>query len=58
MHNLKSNFYKFFHITKSIFSSQPDDLDKLYYPYWDKPNLSYSEINALMITGNIWEISL
>lgn len=50
MHNLKSNFDKFFHITKSYLGSQLDDFDNL-YPYRNKPKLSDCEIIALSITG-------
>ena len=50
MHNLKSNFDKFFHITKSFLSSQLNDFDNL-YPYRNKPKLSDCEIIALSITG-------
>lgn len=50
MHNLKSNFDKFFHITKSIFSSHLNDFDNL-FPYRNKPKLSDCEIIALSVTG-------
>jgi len=50
MHNLKSNFDKFFHITKSFLASQLDDFDNL-YPYRNKPKLTDCEIIAFSITG-------
>jgi len=50
MHNLKSNFDKFFHITKSFLCSELDDFDNL-FSYHNKPKLSDCEIIALSITG-------
>ncbi len=50
MHNLKSNFDKFFHISKSFLSSELNEHDNL-FPYSNKPKLSDCEIIVLSITG-------
>lgn len=50
MHNLKSNFDKFFDITKSIFIDQTNRFDN-FFAYRNKPKLSDCQIIALAITG-------
>ena len=50
MHNLKTNFDKFFNITKSVFKDCLNQADN-YYFYPNKPKLSYCEIIALSVTG-------
>lgn len=50
MHNLKSNFDKFFNITKSIFINRINSFDN-FFVYRNKPKLSDCQIIALAITG-------
>ena len=50
MHNLKTNFDKFFSITKSVFKDRLNKSDNFsFYP--NKPELSDCEIIALSVTG-------
>lgn len=50
MHNLKSNFDRFFNITKSIFKNRIDQFDN-FFDYRNKPKLSDCQIIALAVTG-------
>lgn len=50
MHNLKTNFDKFFNITKSVFKDRLDQSDNFFF-YPNKPKLSDCEIIALSVTG-------
>ncbi len=50
MHNLKSNFDKFFNITKSIFINRINSFDNFFF-YRNKPKMSDCQIIALAITG-------
>ena len=50
MHNLKTNFDKFFDITKSVFKYRLNKSDNFFY-YPNKPELSDCEMIALSITG-------
>jgi hypothetical protein len=50
MHNLKTNFDKFFNITKSVFKDHLNESDNFFY-YPNKPKLSDCEIIALSVTG-------
>ncbi len=50
MHNLKTNFDKFFNITKSVFKDLLNKSDNFYF-YPNKPKLSDCEIIALSVTG-------
>ena len=50
MHNLKSNFDRFFLITKSVFKNRIDCNDN-FFPYRRKPKLSDCQIIAFAITG-------
>jgi hypothetical protein len=50
MHNLKTNFDKFFNITKSVFKDRLNQSDNFYF-YPNKPKLSDCEIIALSVTG-------
>lgn len=50
MHNLKTNFEKFFNITKSVFKDRLNQADN-FYSYPNKPKLSDCEIIALSVTG-------
>ncbi len=50
MHNLKTNFDKFFNITKSVFKNHLNESDN-FYLYPNKPKLSDCEIIALSVTG-------
>ena len=50
MHNLKSNFDRFFNITKSVFENHIDCNDN-FFPYRRKPKLSDCQIIAFAITG-------
>ena len=50
MHNLKTNFEKFFNITKSVFKDRLNQADNFYF-YPNKPKLSDCEIIALSVTG-------
>jgi len=50
MHNLKTNFDKFFNITKSVFKDRLNESDNFFF-YPNKPKLSDCEIIALSITG-------
>lgn len=50
MHNLKSNFDKFFNITKSVFINHIDSFDNFFF-YRNKPKMSDCQIIALAITG-------
>ncbi len=50
MHNLKSNFDKFFNISNSVFKNRIDKSDNfMFYPH--KPKMSDCEIIALTLTG-------
>jgi len=49
MHNLKTNFDKFFNITKSVFKDRLNKSDNFYF-YPNKPKLSDCEIIALSVT--------
>ncbi len=46
MHNLKTNFDKFFDITKSVFKDRLNDSGNLFF-YPNKPKLSDCDIIAL-----------
>jgi len=50
MHNLYSNFDKFFNITKSYFQNRIDSFDNFHF-YRNKPKMSDCQIIALAITG-------
>jgi len=50
MHNLKTNFDKFFNITKSVFKDRLNESDNFFF-YSNKPKLSDCEIIALSVTG-------
>jgi Transposase DDE domain len=50
MHNLKTNFDKFFNITKSVFKDRLNESDN-FFLYPNKPKLSDCEIIALSVTG-------
>jgi len=50
MHNLKTNFDKFFNITKSVFKNRINESDN-FYLYPNKPKLSDCEIIALSVNG-------
>lgn len=50
MHNLKSNFDKFFDITKSVFKNRINHFDN-FFVYRNRPKLSDCQIIALAITG-------
>ena len=50
MHNLKTNFDKFFNITKSVFKDRLNESDN-FFLYHNKPKLSDCEIIALSVTG-------
>ena len=50
MHNLKTNFDKFFNITKSVFKDCLNESDNFFF-YPNKPKLSDCEIIALSVTG-------
>jgi len=50
MHNLKTNFEKFFNITKSVFKERLNKSDN-FFLYSNKPKLSDCEIIALLVTG-------
>ena len=50
MHNLKTNFDKFFNITKSVFQDRLNESDNFFF-YPNKPKLSDCEIIALSVTG-------
>ena len=50
MHNLKSNFDRFFNITKSVFKNRIDSFDN-FFPYRNKPKMSDCQIIAFAITG-------
>ena len=50
MHNLKTNFDKFFNITKSVFKDRLNQADNFYF-YPNKPKQSDCEIIALSVTG-------
>ncbi len=50
MHNLKTNFDKFFNITKSVFKDRLNQSDNFFF-YPNRPKLSDCEIIALSITG-------
>jgi len=50
MHNLKSNFDKFFNITKSIFINRINSFDNFSF-YRNRPKMSDCQIIALTITG-------
>lgn len=50
MHNLKSNFDKFFNITKSVFANRINDFDNLFY-YSNRPKMSDCEIITLSVMG-------
>lgn len=50
MHNLKTNFDKFFNITKSVFKDRLNESDNFFF-YPNKPKPSDCEIIALSVTG-------
>jgi hypothetical protein len=50
MHNLKTNFNKFFNITKSVFKDRLNHSGDFIF-YQNKPKLSDCEIIALAVTG-------
>lgn len=50
MHDLRSNFVKFFNITKSAFKNRINSYDN-FFPYRNRPKMSDCEIIALAITG-------
>lgn len=50
MHNLKSNFDKFFNITKSVFINQVNSFDN-FFLYRNRPKMSDCQIIALAVTG-------
>ena len=50
MHNLKTNFDKFFNISKSVFKDRLNQSDNFFF-YPNKPKLSDCEIIALSVTG-------
>ena len=50
MHNLKTNFDKFFNITKSVFKDHINQDDNFHF-YPNKPKQSDCEIIALSVTG-------
>jgi len=50
MHNLKTNFDKFFNITKKVFKDNLNSCDNFFF-YPNKPKLSGCEIIALSVTG-------
>jgi hypothetical protein len=50
MHNLKTNFDKFFNITKSVFKDRLKQDDNFFF-YPNKPKMSNCEIIALSVTG-------
>jgi len=50
MHNLKSNFDKFFNITKSVFINRINSFDNFFF-YRNRPKMSDCQIIALAITG-------
>jgi len=50
MHNLKTNFDKFFNITKSVFKDRLNQSDNFFF-YPNKPKQSDCEIVALSVTG-------
>lgn len=50
MHNLRSNFDKFFNITKSVFINHINSFDNL-YSYRNRPKMSDCQIIALAVTG-------
>src|SRR4030066_2378894 len=50
MHNLKTNFDKFFNITKSVFKDRLNESDNFSF-YSNKPKLSECEIIALSVTS-------
>ena len=52
MHNPKTNFIKFFDITKQVFSSQIDAFFN-FQPYRRKPKLSDCEVIALVLQAAI-----
>jgi hypothetical protein len=55
MHNLKTNFNKFFNITKSVFKDRLNQSDNFHF-YPNKPILSYYEIIALSVSGESFGI--
>jgi len=50
MHNLKSNYERFFLITKSVFNNRINSFDN-FFDYRNKPKLSDCQIIAFSITG-------
>jgi len=50
MHNLKSNFDKFFNITKSVFKNRINSFNN-FYSYRNRPKMSDCQIIALTVTG-------
>ena len=50
MHNLKTNFDKFFNITKSVFKDRLNQSDNFFF-YTNSPKQSDCEIIALSVTG-------
>lgn len=50
MHNLKSNYDRFFRITKSVFKNRINSFDN-FYCYRNRPKMSDCQIIAFSITG-------
>jgi len=50
MHDLRSNFNKFFDITKSVFKNRINQYDN-FFAYRNRPKMSDCEIIALAVTG-------
>ena len=50
MHDLRSNFNKFFNITKSVFKNRINQFDN-FINYRNRPKMSDCEIIALAVTG-------
>jgi hypothetical protein len=55
MHSLKSNFDRFYNITKSIFKNRVDQFDN-FFVYRNKPKLSDCQIIALAVTDESFGI--
>jgi hypothetical protein len=55
MHNLKTNFDKFFNITKLVFKDRLNHSDNFFF-YPNKPKLSDCELIALSVTGESLDI--
>ena len=50
MHNLYSNFDKFFNITKSMFKNNINQFDN-FFCYHNRPKMSNCEIITMVVTG-------